>query len=74
MMFGYDMTGAGWVWMVGGLVVLVAAILGGLWLIARAQNGRARSTTPLDILNDRLARGEISQDDYEKARQALAKP
>jgi len=71
MMFGYDMTGTDWLWMIGGLVVLVIAIVGGIWLVLRAQNGRAHRPTPLDILQERFARGEISQDDYEKAREAL---
>lgn len=68
MMLGYDMTGAGWVWMVGGLVVLVLAIIGGWWLIARTQNSRPLRATPLDILQERFARGDISHDDYEKAQ------
>jgi putative membrane protein len=72
MMYGYDMTAAGWLWMIGGWVVLVLAIVGGAWLIARAlQNNRTERPTPLDILRERFARGEINQDDFEKSKQAL---
>ena len=72
MMYGYDMTAAGWLWMVGGWVVLILAIVGGAWLIARSlQNGRPQRATPLEILQERFARGEITQEEYEKARQVL---
>ena len=72
MMDGYGMMAAGWAWMVGGWAVLVLAILGGAWLISRSiRNGRPPRETPLDILQQRFARGEIGQSDYEKAREAL---
>ena len=74
MMVGYDMTTAGWVWMVGGWALLILAILGGAWLIARAlQTSRPQRPTPLDILQERFARGEIDQDAYEAARRTLQK-
>jgi uncharacterized membrane protein len=72
MMYGYEMTGAGAFWMVLGLVVIVLAILGGAWLIARSmQTSRESRSAPLDILKERLARGEISGDEFDKAKQAL---
>jgi putative membrane protein len=72
MMYGYDMTAAGWLWMVGGWVVVVLAIVGGAWLIARSlQGGRLSRSTPLEIVQERFARGEISADEFEKARQTL---
>jgi putative membrane protein len=72
MMFGYDMTAAGWFWMVGGGLVVVLAIVGGAWLIAHSiQTNGPRRATPLDILEERFARGELPQDEYEKAKQAL---
>lgn len=71
MMYGYDMTAAGWLWMVGGWAVLVLAIVVGAWLIARAMQSSRPQATPLDILRERFARGDISQDEYEKAKQAL---
>ena len=75
MMYGYDMTAAGWLWMIGGWIVLVLSIVGGAWLIARSvQTSRPQQATPVDILHERFARDEISQDDDEKAKQALRRP
>jgi uncharacterized membrane protein len=72
MMYGYDMTSTGWVWMVGAWAVLELAIVGGAWLIADAvQTNRPIARMPLDILGERFARGEISRDAYEAARRAL---
>ena len=73
MMFGYDMTAAGWFWMVGGGLLVVLAILGGAWLIAHSiqTDGHRHRATPLDILQERFARGELPQEEYEKAKQAL---
>lgn len=73
MMVGYDMTAAGWVWMVGGWALLILAILGGAWLISRALQTTSPRPTPLEILQERFARGEIDRDAYEAARQALLK-
>ena len=71
-MVGVEMTAAGWFWMIGGWVVMVLAIVAGSWLIGRsirpASPGRA---TPLDILQERFARGEIDREAYESARQVL---
>ena len=72
MMYGYDMTAAGWLWMVGGWVVLVLAIVAGAWLIARSLRGtQPQRATPLEILQERFARGEIDKDAYESAKQTL---
>ena len=72
MMYGYDMTGAGWIWMAGGWILLVLAIVGGAWLIARSMHmGRLAPATPLEILQGRFARGEINADEFEKARLTL---
>ena len=72
MMFGYDMTAAGWFWMIGGMVALVLAIVAGAWLVARSMaNGRQQPGTALDILEARLARGEISRDEFEQTKAFL---
>ena len=73
MMYGYDMTATGWLVAVGGWVLLIAAILAGAWLIARAV--AANRTVPrsaADILAERFARGEINREEYEAAKKALA--
>ena len=72
MMYSDDMTGAGWLWLIGGGVALVVVTIAGAWLVARStQSGRLPGSTPLDILREGFARGEISTDEFEKTRQAL---
>lgn len=46
------------------ILVLVGALVA--WTL-----GRAPAPTPLDILRDRLARGEIDQDEFDRRRTAL---
>lgn len=70
--YGYDMTALGWLLMLGGWIVLIGAIVLGALLIARAlRDDRARRPTPLELLQERFARGEIDADAYEKAWQVL---
>lgn len=73
-MMGWVGTG-GWMWllMASGTVafwVLVAltvrALVGGHWAPTRP------TVDPLQVLRDRLARGEISPDDFEHRRRLLA--
>ena len=68
MMVGWDMTLAGWVWM----LVWVAALLLMVWLVVvRRPDERASTEDPLTILRTRFARGEISQEEFERARGVL---
>lgn len=59
----------GWLWMILAVVLVVAVV----WAVAAAIPGRDR--TPIDdaaqILKARLARGEISNEEYEQARNLL---
>jgi putative membrane protein len=72
MMYGYDMTAMGWAVMLGGWALLIVAILAGAWLIARAMgDGSPTRHTPADILAERFARGDINQEEYERAKKAL---
>ncbi len=56
-------------------VVLVLVIAVGVWLGLR-WNGRGRashnSSAPLDILKERYARGEITQEQFEQMKRDLA--
>lgn len=79
-MMGCDgMMGAGWmgVPMVLWTVFLVAFVVGGLWLLARAfadrspRSGGDGDTRALSILEERFARGEIDRDEFEDRRQTL---
>ena len=74
MMFGYGYGGpGGWLWMLGGLVVMVGVVLLVVWAFGGAMrtsrdDGRP---TPLEILRERYARGDITQEEFEQARQIL---
>lgn len=77
---GWDMHdgGDGW-WIVMGLGMLLFWVLvaaGIVWLVrelsgSRHERGRQE---PLDILQHRLARGDISVEEYERHRQLLERP
>ena len=74
MMFGYGYGGpGGWLWMLGGLVVLVGIVLLVVWaLVGTLRQGRDDARpTPLEILRERYARGEITQEQLEQAKQIL---
>lgn len=67
MMFGWSMGLEAWLWM--GIWVLVLALL--VWFLVREPR-RSDRDEALEILRIRLARGEISPDEFEHARQLLA--
>lgn len=69
---GYGMMGYGWGWimMLGVLVIVVLAIFV-LFRYLQHLNPASRnnaSNSPLDILNERYARGEISDEEYKKKK------
>lgn len=77
MMYGWDdgMGVGGWVLMSLAWVALIALVI---WAISRlfpARSGRATpeqtTETPGEILDRRLARGEIDTDEYARLRDAL---
>lgn len=83
MMHGDEMHGwwgAGWPvfagWMLMALIfwglLIAALVLAVRWLWQ--ETSHRRRTTPLDILRERYARGELSQQDFEAMRQELQRP
>ncbi|TAM85215.1 SHOCT domain-containing protein [bacterium] len=65
------MGGFGWLFVVLVAVVVVAAVL---VLYRRSddyRNRQIRGSSPLDILDERYARGEIDGDEYKKRRADL---
>lgn len=56
-----------WIWM----LVWIAALLLMVWLIVRDPAPRPAAEDAIAILRARFARGEISQDEYERAADAL---
>lgn len=68
MMAGWDISPAGWIWM----AIWIAALLVMVWLIVGRGRDRDVAEDPHEILRVRLARGEITPEEYERARVLLA--
>lgn len=75
MMHGFGFNDYGWIWMIPNLVITVAVIVGIVWFIiwlARRTGTNERSdlgtgsitNSPLDILQTRYARGEVTREQY----------
>jgi putative membrane protein len=68
-------SGEGW-WIVMGLGMLLfwaLVIVGVVWVVRELTGGRGEREreTPVDVLQRRLAEGDISVEEYERRRQAL---
>ena len=66
MLYGWSMGLDAWLWMGVWILVLVALV----WLLVREPR-RADRDEAMEALRARLARGEISPDEFERARQLL---
>ncbi len=76
-MWGFH-DGMGWWMLFGGMGMMVfwAVIIGlVVWSVTRVAGGREergeQSQSPIDIVERRLARGEISKDEFEDLKRAL---
>ena len=74
-MWGFH-DGMGWWMLFGGMGVFWAVIIGlVVWSVARFAGGREKreklSQSPIDIVERRPARGEISKDEFEDLKRAL---
>ncbi|MBI3750696.1 MAG: SHOCT domain-containing protein [Chloroflexi bacterium] len=69
MMFGWSIGLEAWAWM--GIWILVIAVL--VWFLVREPR-RSGPDDAMDILRARLARGEISVEEFEHARSLLEPP
>ena len=79
MMWGYDGFGMGWGGMGIGMLLFWGLIIFGIVMLARGFGGRPagnepslREKTPLDILGERYARGEIDKSEFEQKRRDLS--
>lgn len=77
MMFWYDHDIGGWglFAMSASMILFWALVIGAVFLLVRSLNrpqehSRTRST-PAEILDDRLARGEIDEEEYRRRLNAL---
>jgi uncharacterized membrane protein len=66
MMTGWTMGLEGWLWMGAWALVLVLVV----WLLVREPH-RPRPDDPVAVLRGRLARGEITAHEFERARRLL---
>ena len=57
----------GWIWM----LVWIVALLFMVWLIVRSPSEHSTAEDAMTILQARFARGEISQEEFERAKVAL---
>lgn len=68
MMWGYGYDGWGWMWLVGGLVVVGTVVLVVVLVRNSAASTKAgstvKTTTPEQILAERYARGELTTEQY----------
>ena len=67
MMVGWTMGLEGWLW----IGAWMLALLGTVWLLVREPR-RGERDAAMEILRDRLGRGEISPDEFERARRLLS--
>jgi putative membrane protein len=73
--YGFDGGALMWIWMLGGLLVMVGFVVLIVWAVAAvSRGGQSREPerpTALDILRERYARGEITQQEFEQAKKTL---
>ena len=77
-MMGYGWAGrGGGLWMLGGLLLTIGVIVVLVWAVmtltrgGRTQTGDPSRPTPNEILRERFARGEISEQEFEQAKKVL---
>ncbi|CQR47927.1 hypothetical protein BN1058_02261 [Paraliobacillus sp. PM-2] len=65
---GYNMFGFGFF----ELIILIGVIVLVIWVLKSGTIDKGKQTsTPLDILKQRLAKGEISEEEYERLKNKL---
>jgi putative membrane protein len=73
--FGDNLMGFGWFGGISMLIFWVLTIVGIVylvkWLMIQSQETGGHSKTPLEILKERYAKGEISKEDFEKMKKDL---
>lgn len=68
-----DWGGGWWIAMVFMMVIFWAAVIAVVvWAVRSIAGSREDRRTPLDIARERLARGEISEEEFERIKRQLA--
>lgn len=77
-MMDFDWAGGGsGLWMLGGLLLMVGVIILVVWAVTRSSRAGGMPTqdpsrpTPSDLLRERFARGEITEQEFEQAKKAV---
>ena len=76
-MMGYGFGGGavGWIWMLGGFLTMVGFVVLIVWAVSAVSGGSTNREperpTALDILRERYARGQITQQGFEQAKKTL---
>lgn len=58
--------GMGWGWLIGLLLIVLL-----VWVLVRISGRRKAERSPLEILKERYAKGEISEEEYEERKAKL---
>ncbi len=69
-MGGFGMGLFGWVFMILIWVLIIAGIIALVKWLTQSTSGNQKKT-PLEILQDRFARGDINEDEYEHKKNIL---
>ena len=69
-----DGWGSGW-WII--MPIMMVIFWGGIialaiWAVSQFTRGRGEQKSPLDIAKERLARGDISHEEFDRLRQSLS--
>jgi uncharacterized membrane protein len=75
MYWNNHMTSGGWIFSILTTVIILALLVAAIVWVTRAmriRRGAAAATSALEILDRRLASGEIKTDQYERLRHTLA--
>ena len=65
---GWEM---GYGWILGITAIVIILVLTGVIINQKRQYNRLKNKSPLDIIKDRYAKGEISKEEFEDKRRAL---
>jgi len=59
----------GYGWIIGIIILIIILIL--VVVSQKRNNRRIKEKSPMDIIKDRYARGEISKDEFEEKRRSI---